>query len=227
MTKPIIGTEIKPLVATDFHFGAVILAAGFSTRMGKPKMTLPWGGTTILGRLISQWTAVGTTQLAVVIRPDAVEIQSELDRLHFPQENRIPNPNAKQGMFSSIQCAANWPAWDDHLKAFALVLGDQPHLQQQTLEQLRDFAAQHKTLICQPELDRRARHPVFLPRPIFCELQVTVAETLKDFLSEKADISRTVGINDPGLLLDLDKPADYEQAVRQIPLDGGDRRDAK
>ena len=46
--------------------GVVFLGAGASARMGRPKLLLPWGGTSILGHLIGQWRALAAEQIAVV-----------------------------------------------------------------------------------------------------------------------------------------------------------------
>ena len=43
----------------SFSVGVVILAAGRSARMGRPKLLLPWGETSVLGHLIKQWQALG------------------------------------------------------------------------------------------------------------------------------------------------------------------------
>src|SRR4051812_8081052 len=92
-------------------FGVVILAAGASRRMGRPKLLLPWGQTTALGHLLQQWNGTGASQIAVVHAADAKPLIEELDRLDFPLANRIPNPSPENGMFSSIQCAARWAGW--------------------------------------------------------------------------------------------------------------------
>src|SRR5438874_1514761 len=49
--------EMKRL--TPIAAGVIILAAGRSRRMGRPKMLLPWGNTTVLGHLVAQWQALG------------------------------------------------------------------------------------------------------------------------------------------------------------------------
>src|SRR6266705_747393 len=72
-------------------FAVVILAAGASSRMGQPKMLLPWGKTSVLGHLILQWRNAGAEQIAVVLAPENRRLQRELDRLSFPPENRISN----------------------------------------------------------------------------------------------------------------------------------------
>ena len=53
----------------SFSVGVVILAAGRSARMGRPKLLLPWGETSVLGHLIKQWQALGARQIAVVCAP--------------------------------------------------------------------------------------------------------------------------------------------------------------
>ena len=91
--------------------GVVILGAGASSRMGRPKLLLPWRDTTVIGAILRQWRELGAAQIAVVHRPDDAALAAELDRLDFPAHDRIENPQPERGMFSSIVCAANWPGW--------------------------------------------------------------------------------------------------------------------
>src|SRR5437016_1251765 len=112
----------------EFCLGSVILAAGRSARMGRPKLLLPWGKTSVLGHLFEQWQRLGTYQIAIVCAAGDSIIQAELDRLKFPAENRIINEAPQRGMFSSIQCAARWRGWKSELTHWAIALGDQPHV---------------------------------------------------------------------------------------------------
>jgi molybdenum cofactor cytidylyltransferase len=201
-------------MTTNVSLGVVILAAGASSRMGKPKLLLPWGETSILGHLIRQWQTERAKQTAVVCAAGTGALAAELDRLGFPMANRIYNPSPERGMFSSIQCAANWPGWDSRLTHWAIVLGDQPHLQQETLGALLDFAAQHPASVCQPGRGGRARHPILVPRHVFERLKDSGAETLKQFL-QGLTVERALSeLEDPGLDFDIDQPADYERAVQ-------------
>ena len=90
----------------EFKFGVVILAAGSSRRMGRPKLLLEWNGTTILGHLLGQWNKLRAAQIGVVCAADGVAVRQELVRLAFARENFIPNPAPDEGMFSSVRCAA-------------------------------------------------------------------------------------------------------------------------
>ena len=192
-------------------FGVVILGAGASARMGKPKLLLPWRDTTVIGHLISQWQELGAAQIAVVLRANEVAFAAELDRLNFPRGDRIENPQPERGMFSSIVCAANWNGWRKEISSWVIVLGDQPHLQSETLRQLLEFSAQNPETICQPEFGGRTGHPVILPQIAWDELRNSPAATLKDFLKLTALPRVQCSVADPGLSLDMDTPEDYKQ----------------
>ncbi len=202
-----------PLPECSFSLGVVILAAGRSARMGKPKLLLPWGHTSVLGHLIEQWQALGAKQIAVVCAPGNQAIQPELDRLRFPAENRIHNPTPERGMFSSIQCAAQWPGWQAVLTHWAIVLGDQPHLQPQTLRRLLDFSAAQPAKVCQPARRGHGRHPALLPKTLFRQLAASTATTLNEFLAARPRQVAHCEVDDPGLEVDIDRPEDYDKAV--------------
>jgi len=199
--------------ARAFSVGVVILAAGRSARMGRPKLLLPWGETSVLGHLIGQWRALGAKQVAVVCAPGDRAIQAELDRLGFAEKDRIINPTPERGMFSSIQCAAQWPGWQAALTHWAIVLGDQPHLRPQTLRQVLDFSAAHPTKVCQPARRGHGRHPVLLPKTVLRQLAGSTAATLKEFLVARSREASLCEVDDPGMEVDIDRPEDYDKAV--------------
>lgn len=193
--------------------GVVILAAGASSRMRRPKLLLPWEGTTVIGHLLRQWKEVGAAQIAVVCAAANTALAAELDRLGFPQGNRIFNPQPERGMFSSIQCAAGWSGWQPDVTHWAITLGDQPQVRLETLKRLIEFAAAHPSSICQPGHNGRGKHPVILPADAYLRLKVSSAANLKAFLGTDEMPVVHCEIDDAGLDLDLDEPADYERAL--------------
>ena len=207
---------IRSSAERTFSVGVVILGAGRSARMGKPKLLLPWGATSVLGHLIEQWQALRATQIGVVCAARDQAIQAELDRLRFAEEDRIYNPAPERGMFSSIQCAAQWPGWQAALTHWAIVLGDQPHLHLQTLRRVHDFSAAQPTKLCQPAHHGHGRHPVLLPKPLFRELAAAMTATMKEFLVAQDRQVALCELDDPGLELDIDRPEDYEAARKLI-----------
>ncbi len=194
--------------------GVIILAAGASSRMGKSKMLLEWGSTTVIGHLVSVWKELGARQVAVVCATGGSELHSELDRLGLPITLRVLNPKPEQGMFSSIQCAARWRLWDAGLTHWVIALGDQPHVSSQSLRALIDFAARRPDEICQPSYHAHPRHPVLLPKRVFHELAESDEDDLKQFLQMRLADLNLIEIDDPGLDLDIDRPEDYERALK-------------
>jgi molybdenum cofactor cytidylyltransferase len=189
--------------------GVIILGAGASVRMGKPKLLLPWRDTTVIGQIVSTWRELSAAQIAIVMRPDDTSLSAELDRLGLTGKDRIENPQPEQGMFSSILCAANWPGWKTGISGWAIVLGDQPQLSAQALRPLVALHAQNLEQICQPAVGTHAGHPVILSKAAFEALGQARTRTLKDFLKEMTSACVHLKLSDPGVLLDLDTPEDY------------------
>jgi len=194
-----------------FSLAAIILGAGRSSRMGCPKLLLPWGNTSVLGHLINCWRELKACQIAVVCASDDSKIPAELDRLGFTRQNIIENPNAERGMFSSIACAAQWQAWNSAITHWAIVLGDQPHLQLSTLQKLLNWARQYPDRVCQPTLVGQPKHPVVIPKTCFLQLAKSESSTLKQLLADYSIAG--CASEDPGLALDIDRPEDYKKAL--------------
>jgi molybdenum cofactor cytidylyltransferase len=189
--------------------------------MGQPKLLLPWGATSVLGHLIAQWNRLGASQITVVCAADDAAMHAELENRGFPAKNLIYNSDPDRGMFSSIQCAANWPGWYRILTHWAIVLGDQPHLRESTLQAILAASAAHPEKICQPTHGGHRCHPVVLPGNAFSQLAETKVATLKEFLAAAHDQVALFDVADAGLALDIDKPEDYEKALqiaREEPL---------
>lgn len=181
--------------------------------MGQPKLLMPWGKTSVVGQLIQSWQELGVRHIAVVCAGEDELMRTELDRLNFPVSSRIQNPHPEQGMFGSIRCAAQWRGWSARLTHWAITLGDQPHLQLATLRALFQFSAAQPGRVCQPRRLGHLRHPVILPKEIFRQLAQSSAPTLKEFLKAISGEIAACDLDDAGLDLDLDTPADYERAV--------------
>jgi CTP:molybdopterin cytidylyltransferase MocA len=195
--------------------GVLLLAAGRSRRMGRPKLLLPWRGSTILGYTVELWRSLGAEQIAVVGASGDQLMEKEMDRTGLSVDQRIVNPLPERGMFSSVQCAARWAGWRKDLARWTIVLGDQLHVRPETLRALLDFSTARPGVVCQPARHGRPRHPVVLPRSVFVSLAGALTPNLKDFLSP---LPRALcELDDPGLDLDIDTPADHAAAMA---LDG-------
>ena len=196
------------------RLGVVLLCAGKSSRMGSPKMLLPWGSTSIVGHLMRTWRELGAVQVAVVCAAGDSALSAELDQLRVSKHVRILNPQPERGMFSSVQCAARWSGWQNGLTDWVIALGDQPHLKLGTLRELLAFRLTHPNTICQPAFGGAPKHPVLLPRRAFEELRQTSCAMLKDYLAQTSIPKAVCELTDAGLAMDLDTPADYQNALQ-------------
>lgn len=199
----------------SFHLGVIILGGGASSRMGKPKLLLPWGDTSILGHLLRLYENANTSQVAIVCSRGDTNIISELNRLEWPENNRIFNPEVTPEMFSSVLCGFQWGGWQANVSHLAVALGDQPLIRKKTIVDLVAHARQNPKNICQPLYEKRRRHPVIIPRCIAEKVTVESHSNLREVLNDfKEDIS-TLPCDDPGLVIDIDTPTDYEEALQQ------------
>ncbi len=74
------------------NISAILLAAGLSSRMGQPKLLLPWGGTTVLGQVVSTFAAAGIEEIIVVTGGAREQIEGLVAEL----AKDIPCPDSLQ-----------------------------------------------------------------------------------------------------------------------------------
>ena len=110
---------------------AVIIASGFSRRMGRSKLDLEIGGRTFLQRAIDAATqANGIERCLVVVRPeDESRVQSTSLRI-------MPNPLAEEGQSASIRLAVERLGADPTCEAAIFAVVDQPFLTRDIFDQL-------------------------------------------------------------------------------------------
>jgi molybdenum cofactor cytidylyltransferase len=198
----------QPLIA--------ILAAGESRRMGHPKLSLSWGGTSILGHLLQQWRDAGAEKIVVIHSPgEKNPVTSELDRLGVPPGERIATIAPERGMMGSVITAARQTARDSSLTHLIIALGDQPHLRTDTLRMALHAGASAPGKIIRTVFQGKPGHPLVLPVSLIAELTHTPAATLRDFISLHQEQVFDLECSDSGVLLDIDTPEDYAQASQR------------
>jgi molybdenum cofactor cytidylyltransferase len=185
------------------QLAAVILAAGESSRMGRSKPLLRFEGQTFLDRAISCFDGL-TSPIVVVVGYGAAEIRAGIetaDGVEF-----VNNPDPSRGMLSSLQCGlATLPR---HLDAVLFMPADLPRLRRSTVEILASTSGQ----LVIPRFNERNGHPVRVSTDIARELlALPVAAKASDVIHRHR--ATFVDVDDPGVLHDIDTPADYEALV--------------
>ena len=196
---------------------AVILAAGRSQRMGRPKMALPWGDTTVIGQVVQTLVQAEVKDILVVTGGYHQEVESALQGLPVWV---VYNPRFAEGeMVSSLQTGlANLPEAAD---AALVVLGDQPKIQAHVVSGvIAMHQAQHADLVV-PSYQMRRGHPWLIDRRLWGEVQALgVQHTLRDLLQAHASEILYLPVETDSVLIDLDTPGDYE---RERPKDENPR----
>lgn len=190
---------------------AVILAAGMSRRMGRPKMLLPWRNTTVLGQVVTTFHQAGIQDIIVVTGGDKAIVESEVERLAYSMAVRsVYNPDFEiRGMMTSIQTGIKALATD--FEAVLIGLGDQPQVEITTIKNLLDhFHKAHGSIII-PSHNQRRGHPILLDRNHSHDLMLRdPSSSLRDFLNLNQDKINYIDAGE-SILQDLDTPQDYQQ----------------
>ncbi len=186
---------------------AIILAAGYSSRMGTFKPLLSFGGTTVLERAIELFRAAGISDIRVVVGHRAGELLPLLERMDV---RPVLNERYQDGMFSSVVAAAE--SLEDERGAFFLLPVDIPLVRRQTVELLLRTYQGGSTGILYPAFRGTRGHPPLLS----CSYRTAIISFdgsggLKTLLMQYEDDSATLECGDEGVLLDMDTPEDYER----------------
>ena len=192
----------------------ILLAAGESRRMGYPKPLLTIDGKTFIEK-------ISATMLAVVPRL-VVVLGAHADRIRraVPRDDRIvivENPNYSRGQLSSLKIGLDAAQSD---AAGALVhLGDHPMVRVESFRAVVDsFERTRKPIVIARSGGQRG-HPVIFDRSIFVELQnAPESEGARHVVNADASRIEYVDLDDPGINLDLDTPADLARAGLSMPL---------
>jgi molybdenum cofactor cytidylyltransferase len=188
--------------------GAVILAAGRSQRMGQPKLTLPWGDTTVIGRVVDVLMTAEIGEIVVVTGGARLAVEAALldtsARLVF-------NPNYINGeMTNTLQVGLH--ALTEGVRATLIVLGDQPQIELSVVQAVLGAYRQGVAPLVVPSCQMRRGHPWLVAQPLWAELaQLAPPQTLRDFLNRHTAETHFVIVPNPSILQDLDTPQDYQR----------------
>lgn len=193
---------------------AVILAAGASERMGRPKALLDIRGETFLDRLIRVFAAAGASPV-VVLGNDAERIAAA-SRL-AATAMLVLNPHPELGQMSSLRCGLQGAPAHADLVFFTPV--DSPGVQADTILRLREaWESGGRPPVVTPRHSGRNGHPVGVRRDVCRELLASGPEsTARDILARHRDATLRVDVEDAAVLWDLDD----EDALRSALQAGG------
>ncbi len=188
----------------------IILAAGSSTRMGRPKALLPLDDSTFLARLIGTF-AECCEPVIVVLGGDAEAVQAAL--ADSPPVIAAFNPDHQLGMLSSLQTGLAQTPADSPGVVFTLV--DHPRLKVETLEAVLQYFGQSGAEVVIPRYAGKRGHPVAVSRRVAGELRsMPKSGSPKDVIRAHRAATVFVDLDDPAIVEDIDTPEDYRTIGR-------------
>jgi molybdenum cofactor cytidylyltransferase len=189
---------------------ALILAAGESKRMGRPKMLLPWGNTTVLGHVISTYQSAGVEEILIVTGGAHEQIE-EIVNLHNVR-SVFNEQYSEGGMLSSLQRGLQVLLPNrDRVQAALIGLGDQPQVQTRTVQEICEAYRSRPSRLIVPSFQMRRGHPWLVENSLWQDLlEMNTPQSPRDFLSNHAGEIRYVEVDTASILADLDTPEDYQ-----------------
>lgn len=197
-----------PVHEVQRSVGAVVLAAGMSSRMGQSKMLLPWTEKkTIIEHIVDKLVRARIDHIVVVTG----HLRHEVKQLVKPFGVKVVHNRAyKRGeMLSSLK--AGLRAMPDHVAASMVVLGDQPRIQPKVIYRvLSTYSRSDSHRIIAPSYQMRRGHPILIPRRYWPEILALRGDRApRDVINAHQDQITYVVVDTDSVLRDVDTPQDY------------------
>jgi molybdenum cofactor cytidylyltransferase len=184
----------------------LVLAAGGSRRLGRPKQLLPFGEATLLDHTVATARACEFDQLLVAVGGETDEVRA---RVNLTGADVVVNPGFGAGCSSSIAVAID--ALEPAATVLVLMLGDQPGVAAETVRRLLAARGDAPLAVCRYE-DGRG-HPFAFDRAVFDDLRGLHGDkAVWRMLEQRPDDVAEVPVAGP-VPLDVDTWEDYEAAV--------------
>lgn len=190
---------------------ALILAAGFSSRMGAFKPLLPLAGAGALERAVVLFREAGVEDVRVVTGHRAEELTAVIKSLEV---RAVPNPQYAKGMYSSVQ--AGLGSLEESVAACLVLPVDLPLVRPATVRRLLRSFAEVPAPVLYPTFCGRRGHP-----PLIAGAQArrlsneSASEGLKGALGRWEAEAREVPVADELILRDMDHPDDFRRLQRR------------
>ncbi|MFA6850984.1 MAG: nucleotidyltransferase family protein [Selenomonadaceae bacterium] len=190
--------------------GAVIAAAGLSSRMGAFKPLLPYRGKTILATTIDKLHAVGVKEIIIVVGHRHTDIEK-----YFTDDSMLKfvyNPYYRdKDMLFSLQYGIKSVKKSE---AIFLMPADMPAIAIKTFSGIVDAWNSKKASVIIPCQNGRHKHPPLIGKQYFSSILSFQGEgglhSILEKLQERTFFMETI---DDGLNFDVDTPDEYKKLL--------------
>jgi len=191
---------------------AVILSAGESSRMGRPKALLPIGSQTFIEKIVGALRQAGLENIIVILGYDAEAMRQKIT--HLPVTILV-NPDYRKGQLSSLRVAIRHLLANDRCSGLLVHLVDHPYIDAALVNLLIERFEDSGKLIAVPRFHGKRGHPVIFARSLFGELlNAPEDQGAKAVVNAHRDETLEIETEDEGITLDIDTPELYRQHVK-------------
>jgi molybdenum cofactor cytidylyltransferase len=194
------------------RISCILLAAGESKRMGKPKLLLNLGLSNIINTTIENLLKSEISELIIVLGHESQKIKSSLSI----QDKRIKfviNKNYREGMSTSIKCGVLTVSKES--EAFLIALGDQPLISPNIINSIIEKYQSSGAGIVTVMHQSLRGHPVIISKKYFEEILSLNGDIgARDLLKKHLDDTVSVSIESSEEFFDIDRIQDYEELKR-------------
>ncbi|HIE22056.1 MAG TPA: nucleotidyltransferase family protein [Acidimicrobiia bacterium] len=146
---------------------ALVLAAGGSKRLGRPKQLEPWGDRNLLGHVLARVAEFPVEEIWVVIGAEAERILSETE---FGEANVVENPEWEEGIASSLRVGLDALTRFSRCEQVLIVIGDQPDISPEVVATLLESHRRSGKQVSIPKYGYNWGNPVVVSRPLWSRL---------------------------------------------------------
>ena len=189
----------------------VVLAAGASRRMGRPKQLLPVNGRPLLELVLAHAGGSRLDEVIVVLGAHADEIRERID----PGRARtVVNPDHASGMASSLRLGL--ASLGDDVQRAVVILGDQPAISAALLDQLLDLQGSSGLPAAALSFEGLLHPPVVLGRELWGDLASLEGDVgCRAVIRARPELVAALPAVGGGLHpLDVDTPEDYDRLIQ-------------
>ena len=189
---------------------AVILSAGASSRMGRPKALLPYREGTFLEHLmqVTRHPRIGVTRIVLGSGAEVIRSIAKLD----PSVIAL-NPEWEQGQLSSI-CAGLRSLEGIETDGMVLCPVDHPLVSARLVSDLVERFYEEKKAIVLPTYNGRRGHPAIFSSALYAELLAAPADKgARAVVWAHASEIREVATDEEGVVLNLNDPDMLKRAI--------------
>lgn len=184
----------------------VVLAAGSSRRMGKPKQLLDVGGRPLLAVVVGHANASRLDEVLVVLGAAAEDIRSHVD---FGRARVVINPDHESGMGSSLR--AGLAALPEDVDRAMVILGDQPEIAGR-IDHLLELQVESGLPAAALSFGGLLHPPVVLRRELWGELMALEGDVgCRAVIRARPELVARLAVGDLIHPVDVDTPEDYRR----------------